>query len=334
MKTLLVDGNNLLARADFAAKGKHVEMSVGEVNTAALTIFINMLSRYVRQVQPTHIKVCWDAGHDYRDQIYPAYKAARRKPPEQHDALEDPGQPFAQAKEFLTWAGVSHSQIKGWEADDLIAATTRNMLDKVVILSGDKDLLQLVEDPVTQMCSGFGGKRGTRHVTQIRPPDSVEWDEDLVEQKFGVNPAYLAHYLALVGDTGDGVPGLKGIGPKRAVKMLADAQWDWEALMGTLDAEKAKQARLMHSLVDLRTLPYPSAFLSANYWVAPFEPVSPASMVWPMLEEFCQRYRLASVMDRLLDHTLWGEAEKPSSDGVFDDVDTPATVLDPSPGHT
>ena len=79
MTTLVVDGNNILARSAFAAKGSRAHMSVDGVNTAALTIFINMLSKYVKQVSPTHMAVCWDAGHRIRDEIYPEYKAKRAK---------------------------------------------------------------------------------------------------------------------------------------------------------------------------------------------------------------------------------------------------------------
>ena len=112
MTTLVVDGNNILARSAFAAKGSRAHMSVDGVNTAALTIFINMLSKYVKQVSPTHMAVCWDAGHRIRDEIYPEYKAKRAKHVD--DGEDDDQTPWGQAKEFCTLAGIARSQ---WEVE-------------------------------------------------------------------------------------------------------------------------------------------------------------------------------------------------------------------------
>jgi 5'-3' exonuclease len=300
MTTLLVDGPNLLMRADFAAKGKQVAMSVGETNTAALVIFVNMISKYIRMVEPGHVLVCWDSGHAFRDEAYPAYKAARKKP-------EDPTRdtiPFALAKEFLTYAGIPHKALTGYEADDLIAATVRQCLGEVVILSGDKDLLQLVSDDITR----------TR-VTQIRVPDDTPWDEVRVDEKFGVPPHHLPSYLALVGDPGDGVPGLKGIGPKKAVKMLAEAEWDWEALMDMLGPETAAEARLMRSLVDLRYYDYPEVFMLANRRVPAFFPTTPGQQtMWASLRSFCAKYRLTDISDRLARGALWADPETVSAE--------------------
>lgn len=315
MTLLLVDGNNLLMRSVHAAHGHQVEMSSHGVDTAALHIFVQMLSRYVRQVKPTRIRVCWDAGHVMRDAAYPEYKAARRKAPEPgHEAMEDPTTPFSQAKEFLTWAGIAHQSCIGWEADDLIAVTTRISLGKIVILSGDKDLLQLVRD------RAFAGDMDHwRQVTQIRPPDDTEWTGEHVFVKFGVFPAEFAQYLALVGDPGDGVPGVKGIGPKRAVALLKDND-DWQSVCTALGPERAEQARLMRSLVDLRDLDYPAPLMAACTGLRAFEPTRHGSMMWSPLEEFCRRYELNSILERLLDETLWQDPVKPTNEGVFDDV--------------
>lgn len=305
MTTLLVDGNNLLARADFAAKNQRVQMSVDGVSTAGLVIFVNLLSKYVRLVNPTRMAVFWDAGHAFRDEAYPAYKANRTKSegPEGGDSL-----PFAQAKEFLTWAGVPHKAHTGWEADDLIAATARQSHGKVVILSGDKDLLQLVAD---------ADPARFHEVVQIRVPDEAEWTATMVEEKFGVPPHHLSHYLALVGDTSDGVPGVRGIGPKKALGLLLEAEWDWDRLVDGLGPEKGPTALLMHSLVDLRTFPYDEAFMAAHAGAPPFRPTAPetAPTSWGNLLGFCATYRLESIRERLEAGTLW--AERSSMPEVF-----------------
>lgn len=318
MKTLLVDGNNLLARSDFAAKASRSQMSAGGVSTGALYLFINLLSKYVRMVAPTHVAVFWDAGHAFRDEAYPAYKAARKKPVDPNEETI----PFALAKEFLSWAGVPHKAHTGYEADDLIAATARQCSGDTVILSGDKDLLQLVHD------GSFA--QGNRKVTQIRVPDDEPWTEDRVEKKFGVRPQHLPYYLALVGDPGDGVPGLKGIGPKRACALLEKVGWDWEVLMDLLGPEEAEQAALWRSLVDLRYYEYEDIFLRAHEGAPEFDPTGPTSLMhWPMLVDFCEKYELRSVIQRLQDGSLWygEEAPKPSTEGLFEEVgDTPCTT--------
>lgn len=299
MTTLLVDGNNILARSAFAAKGGRTQMSVGGVNTSALLIFINMLSKYVRQVQPTHMAVCWDAGHALRDAIYPEYKANRNKAVVEED--EEVVTPWAQAKEFLTWAGVPHLARKGWEADDLIAKIVHETPPAhrpIVILSGDKDLLQLVDEVTTQIRPGT-------HANEV-------WDEDRVDEEIGVLPQHIPLYMALTGDTGDNVPGVRGVGPKKAVKALQEAGWDWDALLDALGPEKAKEAVLSRRLVDLR---YPefTAYGDAldgvllNLSAPAFTPTATTGMLWEPLLDFLKKWQMNSVIQRLNDGSLWYE---------------------------
>src|SRR5690606_6422668 len=122
------------------------------------------------------------------------------------------------ASEFLTLAGIHHLKMEGVEADDLVAAYWRQARamgpERVVILSGDKDFLQLVE-------------RGVPETVQIRPGVSPEvWTMAEVVAKFGCIPSDLPKVMALSGDKSDGVPGLRGVGTKTAVKMLAANDWD------------------------------------------------------------------------------------------------------------
>lgn len=308
MTTLLVDGNNLLSRADFAAKGKRVEMSADGFNTAALVIFVNMLSKYSRLVGTDRMLVCWDAGHDFRDEAYPEYKSARKK----HDG-EGTSWLFETAQSFLSIAGIPDIWVNGYEADDLIAVATRAMVQPVVILSGDKDLLQLVCD---RSPHGLIGS-----VTQIRVPDDDPWDRERVREKFGVHPEHLPYYLALVGDPGDGVPGVAGIGPKKAVALLEKAGWDWEALVDLLGPEKGAQAVLMRSLVDLRYHDYPEHLTDAG-WAAVFEPpIGPQDgRRWSQFVGFCDRFDLNSIRERAEAGRLWA-GSSPDMVEVFAGLD-------------
>lgn len=318
MTLLLVDGNNLLARSIHAAQATHADMSVGGVNTAPLVIFVNSLGRYVRMVKPDSILVCWDNGHLARDQAYPAYKAARKS----HSGEEQ--DQYVLAKTFLTFSGIHHRQVAGYEADDLIAAAARQTNQDVVILSGDKDLLQLVDDGDSGNPAGLEPPT-YGSTTQIRMPDDVPWDSRRVKEKFGVYPEHLALYLALVGDPGDGVPGVRGIGPKKALALLQEAENDWNTVLGLLGEEKADDAVVMRSLVDLRDMDYPQPFMDYNRPPPPWRPVGPDDasdrMSWDALREFCETFLLNSILERLVNGTLWvgQESLKPSTEGLFGD---------------
>lgn len=324
--TLVVDGNNLLSRAAFAASGKRAEMSVDGVNTSALFIFINMLSRYVRIVEPSHMCVCWDRGHRYRDAISSDYKANRKKrTSDDHGDSEDgedegyPETPWDQAHEFLLWANIGSLEMDGHEADDLIALVAQNprVPKPVVILSGDKDLLQLVSP----------------EVVQLRPGTTSEeyWDEVRVEREYGIPPQQIPYYMAMVGDTSDGVVGIPGIGPKRALAVLTGAEGDWQASLDRLGEDRAAQAILARRLVDLR---YPewaaysqdetcARLRTSPGIVAAFDPTGPATSGWVAMQEFLDRWRLTSVKERLIEGSLWytGRSAPDNSEAAFEEFE-------------
>jgi 5'-3' exonuclease len=314
---MLVDGNNLVSRADFAAKGKQVAMSHDGVSTASLVIFVNLISKYVRLIQPTHLAVMWDAGHDLRDAVYPAYKANRVH----HEEGSDDTPHFSLAKEFLTWAGVPHKAHRGFEADDLIAATVWDYTTNhqwpeayVAIVSGDKDLLQLCQSGSTQ-------------VVQYRVPDDEPWTAERYYEAYGYATSEAAMVHALVGDTSDNVPGLKGIGIKKAVKMLEEAGWDWTTMLGKIGPEKAAEAVTMRRLVDLRDdryCEYPGWFLAANEGCPAWDPTQLGTGLISSLEleKFLDRHALKSIRERLEAGTLWVDPEnaKPTEAEVFEGI--------------
>lgn len=283
-------------------------MSVDGVDTGPLYLFINLLAKHVRLFRPTHMAVFWDSGHAMRDGVFAGYKANRKKAePGAEDAV-----PFALAKEFLTWAGVPHKAHTGWEADDLIAATTRQCTGEVAIVSGDKDLLQLLRE--VPDCS----------VIQYKVPDEEPWTARRYAEHYGYSTGHAAMVHALVGDASDGVPGLPGVGPKKAVKALAEAGWDWETLLAQLGPERAAVAAQMRRLVDLRDLDYPEWFMAAHRGTPEFRPTAlDDTVLGRELAAFCNQYRLNRTLDRLRDGTLWSgfEGTPPSNDTVFADLD-------------
>ncbi len=214
MTTLLVDGPNLWSRAAFAARGKGVALSVEHEETGALLLAINLLSKYVRLTGAQRILVCWDRGHVFRNQVLPEYKQARKAAPGEEKLSRKTGR----FEQFLELAGIHQAVAPEWEADDIIAMVTRRFsgvpeygLGDTVILSGDKDLLQLVDD--------------ARRITQVRIPDETVMNEAAVVEKMGCQPWQLPYLMALTGDTIDGVPGVRGLGPKKALKVMEEAGW-------------------------------------------------------------------------------------------------------------
>lgn len=295
MKVLLCDGNNLAMRSIFAADRSG--MQANGVPTGALLIFVNLLSRHIREERPDAVVVCWDGGKSaYRQQIYGAYKANREARPED----EEDTRPFPQMKEFLTAANIHHVERPGWEADDLIACywrTVRPLDSDIVILSADKDLLQLVG----------------AHCIQVRPaskPPTDYWDSARVEAEMYARPSRLSLTMALAGDPGDNVPGLPGIGLKRAAQRLEKCGWELDTFFSAYEISEELQAqvRMAFELVDLRRVPYAAHGLSVSQPPV-FRPTDPGSVLISDLLSFLDRYRLDSVKTRLLAGTLWADPE-------------------------
>lgn len=292
-KTLLLDANNLLMRSIKAAEGRlHLAVDIGgrEVNTGPLLLFVNLVSKYIRQEQPHRVVACWDGGRSaHRVGIFEHYKGARNEAGEEKDLT-----PFALAKEFLTLAGIHHIEMANVEADDLVAAYwhRKGNDDRLVIVSGDKDFLQLLD--------GW--------TEQIRPgaptADAERWTCNRVRTEMGCKPEHIPFVMALTGDSSDGVPGIPGFGPKTACKFLSKYDWDLEKLLAAREAKLAFQADAVRrnlALVDLRT-PIPGVKVPEP---PRFEPTGPGTILYESLLEWLERLRMESVQNRLASHALW-----------------------------
>lgn len=312
MTVLLVDANNLTMRG-IHAMGRS-GLSVDGVSTGPLLVVINALSRHVREERPDRVVMCWDSGAShFRKALYPDYKAQRtQSDPAVAEVKEGT---FALVKEFLSLANVHQVERPGYEADDLIAWYAEwyhaayplpgapgpmERRESVVILSSDKDFLQLVSEGVEQV----------RFASHGAPTD--RWDYDRVCAEFGCVPAHLPLAMALAGDKIDGVPGVPRYGMKTAVKHLKEAQWRLEAVRDARPAvaEHWEQVETSLALVDLR---HPRHEM--NLRPAPrFRPTDPSSLLWDALLAFLSRYDLRSVRSRYYDGSIWGE----SPDGFLD----------------
>ena len=201
---LLIDVYALVYRAFFALPpltspdGQPVNAVYG---------FERMLNRVLADERPTHVAAAFDAGIPAeRLAAYPEYKAHRPETP------DDLGSQFPLVRRALEAYGIPIVEVEGEEADDVIATlATRASKDKLrtVIVSGDLDLLQLVDDSVTVV------------VTRRGISDMARYDEAAVRERYGLAPAQLPDYRGLKGDPSDNLPGVPGIGEKTAAKLIA-----------------------------------------------------------------------------------------------------------------
>jgi DNA polymerase I len=198
---LLVDGSSYLYRAYHAMPNL---TGPGGVPTGAIHGFIAMLKKLRADVNAQHAVCVFDAkGKTFRDDWYPEYKANRSPMP---DDLRQQIEPIHEAVKLLGWPVL---EVPGIEADDAIGTLAKRAAEsghRVVVSTGDKDLAQLVN----------------QRVSLINTMSGEALDIDGVKAKFGVPPERIVDYLALVGDTVDNVPGVDKVGPKTAVKWLAE----------------------------------------------------------------------------------------------------------------
>jgi len=198
-KLVLVDGSSYLYRAFHALPP--LTNSAGEPTGAVLGV-LNMLNKLVREEEPQHIAVVFDApGKTFRDEMFEEYKANR---PPMPDELRAQVAPLLEAVQAM---GLPLLRIDRVEADDVIGTLSRRALDRgmeVLISTGDKDMAQLVSDGI--------GLVNTMSDTRL--------DRDGVKQKYDVWPEQIVDWIALVGDTSDNIPGVPRVGAKTAAKWL------------------------------------------------------------------------------------------------------------------
>lgn len=287
--TLLIDGNNLMVRAVEATRRAAMTSPTG-VDTSALVSFTKTLSRHVREEKPFRAVVLWDGGHARRKALFPAYKANR---PEGADAYRNHSRTLI--REFLDLCGVPQQHVEGEEADDLIASHWRTANSPVVILSNDKDLLQMVG------VSPLGQPTVQIRLSSWDTPTD-RWDTARVTEHYGCLPAQLPLVMSLAGDTSDNIPGVHRIGMKTAVKHLTAAAWDLEAVThpGIAAARDDGSIHIYRQLVDLRD--------GSNVPVAtatPFMPTTPGEARWTALNDFLNLHGLRDIQRRLIASELW-----------------------------
>ncbi|NQT58470.1 MAG: DNA polymerase I [Bacteroidetes bacterium] len=202
---LVVDGYALIYRSYFAFINRPIRDSSGR-NVSVVFGFFRTLFALLKEYKPEYIAVAMDSKTPtFRHKMYPEYKATRDKTP------DDLRSQIPLVEKALNGAGVSCLRQNGLEADDLIATLAHNCrMDgmECLILTGDKDLMQLIGDSVFMLRPVKG--------------EYIRFDAQTVYDHLGVRPDQVVDYLSLIGDASDNIPGVKGIGPKGAVKLLAE----------------------------------------------------------------------------------------------------------------
>lgn len=238
-KLYLLDGNSLAYRAFFALPDSFVNAK--GMPTGALFGLANMWSKLLEDCDPASSAVIcvWDAGLSGRGEIYEPYKAQRDAKP---DALKEQWPHFYPLAEAF---GFENVRVEGWEADDVIASIAeRGKHDgfEIVIVTGDRDSFQLVDDangPVSVMATGRG-------IT-----DTKTYDEAAVVERYGIPPRLVPDFIGLKGDTSDNIPGVPGIGEKTATQLLAEFGSLEEVLGNIENISGAKRKQNLTENADL-----------------------------------------------------------------------------------
>lgn len=283
MTAMLVDATNLMMRAVHATERK--AMTSHGIDTSALVAFVGSLSRFVRAERPDRLVLCWDEGKSAsRVALYPGYKASRKVLSADFTGYRDTTSSLI--REFLLLANVPYLSAPGMEADDLVAgfwAGHRDLNERIVIVSGDKDFLQLLDD----------------NVSQLRPPDE-RWDRLRVQQAFDCEPDQLALAMALAGDSSDDIPGVPGYGIKTAVKKLRAAGWKLSAIEDPRVHEHLAQVITNYALIDLR-------HMDPGVTAPAFIPTSFGMPSWGRLLSFLDQFELVKIKKNLIYGTLWND---------------------------
>ncbi|HEY3307825.1 MAG TPA: DNA polymerase I [Desulfuromonadaceae bacterium] len=195
----LVDGSSYIYRAYFAIR--HLSSPSGHP-TNAIYGFVQMLLKLLKDHDPKHVAVVFDAGRTtFRTELYPEYKANRVAMPDDLRVQVGP------IREVVRAFNIPTLELQGFEADDIIgtlAAKFANNGGKVIVVTGDKDLMQIVTDRVTLLDTMKGSASGVTEVIE----------------RFGVKPELVTDILGLAGDSSDNIPGVPGIGEKTAMKLI------------------------------------------------------------------------------------------------------------------
>ena len=204
-KIVLIDGNNLMFRSYYATAytGNVMKNSKG-FPTNALYGFVGMMNKIIHEEKPEYVAVAFDIGKNFRKQKYETYKDGRSETPEELKMQ------MPIAREILDGMGIKYFELEPYEADDIIGTFVKMCEEdpeyEALIVSSDKDLLQLISDET--------------EVKLLKQKDYIRYNHKNFVEDWGFEPIRMIDYKALAGDPSDNIPGVKGIGDKTAINLL------------------------------------------------------------------------------------------------------------------
>jgi DNA polymerase I len=304
-KLVLIDGHALVYRAYFALPSD-MATSRGELTNAVFG-FASMLLNVLRDEHPEYIAVTFDRGRTFRHEDYAEYKANRAEMPDdlriQMDRIND----------LLGAFDIPAYGVEGYEADDVLAALAEQAKAKdldVLIVTGDTDTFQLIDPHVRVLAPrrSFG--------------DTVIYDEERIQERYGLEPRQLIDYKALVGDTSDNVPGVRGVGEKTATRLLQE-YGSLEEIYAHLD--EISSSRFRNALEQGRDVAFLSKHLVTITSDVPvrldLEASKRGKLDRDRIVELFRELEFRALLDRLPDDgdsgmvsqlTLFGEEEVPA----------------------
>jgi DNA polymerase-1 len=248
-KLIVIDGNSIANRAFYALP---LLSNSSGLHTNAVYGFTTMLLRLIDEEKPTHMMVAFDAGKiTFRHKEYADYKGGRAKtPPELSEQ-------FPLIRELIDSFGISRFELEGYEADDIIGTLTRLADERkdmrVIVVSGDKDMLQLASEQVSIAIT----RKGISEVELFDPAH--------IQEVYGLVPQQIIDLKGLMGDASDNIPGIPGVGEKTALKLLHE----YSSVEGVLEHIDSLKGKLKEKVADNRDDAIKSKALATIYREVP-----------------------------------------------------------------
>jgi len=206
-RVVLVDGNALAFRSLFSHEALTTKVDDKVIYTGLIFGFIKMLIYVKKEYNPKKFVVFWDGGSTRKKEIYPDYKKGRKFKTKDMN-FDDVKNSLDYCRKLLKYVGIQQFRVFGEEGDDIIASyISQNPGKKYFILSNDHDMFQLIGKGIV--------------VIRMKQGDTTLWNIKKFITDHGFEPKYYTHYLSLIGDSTDNIPGAKGIGPKAAQNIFA-----------------------------------------------------------------------------------------------------------------
>ena len=237
-KFVVIDGNSLAFRAFYGLPPLY---NSEKEPCNAIFGFFKMLINVIQKIEPKYMVVAFDKGkHTFRHNIYPDYKGTRGATP---DDLRAQMQPI---KDILKEMNIKVVELEDIEADDIIGSVARKFDGEMILVSGDRDLFQLINERTTLWLNVKG-------ISEI-----LELDVPTLKEKYGVSPNQVVDMKAIMGDNSDNIPGVKGIGPKTALKLIES----YSTLDGIYEHIDEISGKTHEMLIECKELAYISKQLA------------------------------------------------------------------------